>query len=114
LRKPFLAAMFFVIGFEAIAGNALPQAGVRSLTVSESVRTLLLLPANQDRYLREELSEWLDGSRAIPVGRRAEHFAYYRERAKQSAKDLGVLTAASLAIALFLFARREYESRPKE
>ena len=113
-RRPFLVAMFFVIGWEALAGAALPQAGIRSLTVSESVRVMMLGPGNQDTRLRREIGHML--------GRHPEGWdtdqdklrALEERQARNATSNLITIVVVSLGIAAFLFSRREYESRPKE
>jgi ABC-type transport system involved in multi-copper enzyme maturation permease subunit len=113
-RRPFLVSMLFVIGWEAMAGAALPQAGIRSLTVSESVRVMMLGPGNQDRRLRAEIGHLL-GRHPRDRSVDQERLRALEERqAENATSSLVGIVLVSLGIAAFLFSRREYESRPKE
>jgi ABC-type transport system involved in multi-copper enzyme maturation permease subunit len=112
LRRPFLAAMLFVVVLEGAVGNTPPQAGIRSLTVIDGIRAAMVAWVPADPGLREFFREWSQEPRDDGSGVPAETM---RElQARRAPRHLATMTLVSLLIATYVFSRREYESRPKE
>jgi ABC-2 type transport system permease protein len=115
LRRPFLWGILFVVGFEGFVGNTPPEAGVRSLTVIDGVRAMMVVSVPADPGLREFFRGWSMEFIAEQSGMPAEAREARRElQAKRAPRHLATVTLVTLLLAAYVFSRREYESRPKE
>jgi ABC-type transport system involved in multi-copper enzyme maturation permease subunit len=115
LRRPFLWAILFVVGLEGGLGNTPPEAGIRSVTVIDSIRAMMVASVPADPGLRQFFRDWSQEFIAEQSGVPAEAREARRElQAKRAPRHLAAVTLASLLIAAYVFSRREYESRPKE
>jgi len=96
-RRPMITGAVFIIGWEQFVGASPGQAGVRSLTVVDSARTLLYhrLPAAVE-YLRAQRN-WRGGGHQVEL-----------PPASEAIHTLLWLTAIALALALWVGGRRNY------
>ena len=100
-KRPLLCAVVFVLGWEGIASNLPPEAGIRSATVADPVRRWLLIELEPRRHgLRDLLTGALEGFDLAVFG--------------DPIRPLIVFTAVALGLALFIYGRREYESKPRD
>jgi multisubunit Na+/H+ antiporter MnhC subunit len=99
-KRPLISLIVFVLGWEYVVSNLPPEAGVRTSTVAEPVRRWLLMHVQPTRDLEEMLTGSLGRVDPALLG--------------DPLLSLLKLTAIVLAGALWVFARREYESRAAE
>lgn len=99
-RRPLVWAAFFVVGLQTLAANLPVSAGLRSVTITDPVRRLLLDSIEPDRHLAGML--W-------PAERE-----FRMELIGNPLRELFVLALVMLAIGAVGYARREFDSREGE
>ena len=101
-RRPLIVAVAYVVASELIASNLPPHTGIRHLTVADPVRRFL--------FLDLDLAE---GSR---FGRMLTLTLRRFDPAEFSPPVTTVLwiTGLSLGFAVWVYSRREYDSRPRD
>lgn len=101
-KRPLIAAILFVVGWEVAVSNVPPQAGVRGWTVADPVRRYLLdaidPPANSG--LSELLQLSLAGGDAGRLGDPVASVTWF--------------TLVFLAAAAIVYTRREYDARARD
>ncbi len=109
LKRAMVTGAIFVVGWEYVVGSTPAQAGVRSLTVVDSARSLLFHavdPVAAEDF-RSAMIVWASG------GRR-----HMSESLIPSVHDavvnLGILTAVALGLMLWFGLRRDYDSESDE
>jgi len=101
-RRPLVFTMLFVVGWEVIISNTPPQAWVRGATVADPVRRWLMENLPQAGELREALGwsslDFLDDPAKLgdPVW------------------SVARFTLILLCLAVWVYTRREYDSRPRD
>jgi hypothetical protein len=99
-RRPLVWAAFFVVGLQTLAANLPVSAGLRSLTITDPLRRLLLDTIEPDRRLVGLL--W-------PAER-----DFDLDLIGHPVLDLAILTLVALAVAGWCYARTEFDSRERE
>lgn len=103
LRRPLVAGVTFLVGWELIVSNLPPQAGLRGATVADPVRRWILaeLPADLPH---DPLKEMLTGAlERVDMTKLTDPvWAILR---------FGLVV---LVLALWIYSRREYDSRPRD
>jgi ABC-type transport system involved in multi-copper enzyme maturation permease subunit len=99
-RRPLIWCMFFVVGLEMFISNSPPEAGVRSLTVADPVRRLLL--------------KWLDPPRDLVRDLWPSQHDWDPQKLGNPQGSLMLLTACCLALAVWIYTRSEYDSRERD
>jgi hypothetical protein len=98
MKRPLLAGIVFLVAWEGAVAQLAPRAQARDLTVSDPLRRFLTAAQSP----REEYRELLQGP--------------FRA-AGESADPIWAMTRFALvllAVAVFVYRRREYDSRPAE
>jgi hypothetical protein len=95
-----LWAAAFVVGLQTLTANLPVSAGLRSLTIVDPLRRLVLDGIEPGRQLAEAL--W------------PAEFDYRREPVGEPVQDLAWLIGVCLVLALWSYCRTEYDSRPRE
>lgn len=100
-KRPLVVAVLFWLGWEQAVSRTPPQAGVRSATVWEPMRRWLYLELQPrgrlERYLIVDLGQ------DVPIALLPDPLlAVFK------------FTVITLGLALFIYWRREYDSRPRE
>jgi ABC-type transport system involved in multi-copper enzyme maturation permease subunit len=98
--RPLLWAAAFVVGLQTLTANLPVSAGLRSLTIVDPLRRLVLDGIEPGRQLAEAL--W------------PAEFDYRREPVGEPVQDLAWLIGVCLVLALWSYCRTEYDSRPRE
>jgi hypothetical protein len=103
-KRPLVTGVAYLLISDGVLSNLPPQAGVRSATVADPIRRWLL----EHLEARGELREMLVGS--------LEPFLEDIDVTKMSdpASTLLKFTIVVLGLALLVYSRREYDSRPRE
>lgn len=101
-KRPLITGFAYLILSEGILSNLPPQAGVRSITVADPIRRWLFGELHPDGDLREVL-----------LGTLAE-FKVAPEQMGEPLPSLLKFTLITLGLALLVYSRREYDSRPRE
>jgi hypothetical protein len=98
-RRPFLAAILFVVGWEAGISNMPPGAGIRSLTVADPLRRFLYeeIGKGADNRLGEFLTQSLDPE--------------ILQRMPDPIRGMATFAVIVLLLALIVFTRGEYRLR---
>lgn len=98
-KRPLVAAIVFVVGWEVAVSNLPPEAGVRGLTIADPVRRFLLGLVPDQEGLR--LHRMLEGS------------SHNRDisRLGEPVSSVLVFGAIALGLALWIYTRREYRLR---
>ena len=99
-RRPLVWAAGFVVGVQTLAANLPVSAGMRQLTITDPMRRMMLDAIEPDQRLARRL--W-------PAER---EFAL--ELVEYPLRDLAVLLAVTLLLAIWAFGRTEYDSRDRE
>jgi ABC-type transport system involved in multi-copper enzyme maturation permease subunit len=99
-RRPLVWAVLFVVGLQTLTANLPVSAGLRRLTIVDPLRRFVLDGIEPDRELAEVLWPAEPDFRLESIG--------------EPVRDLAVLVAACLALALWSYCRTEYDSRPRE
>ncbi|MEY2982997.1 MAG: hypothetical protein RL562_3224 [Planctomycetota bacterium] len=100
-RRPLIAAILFVVGWEVAVSNVPPRAGVRDLTIADPVRRFLVERIGEPTG---ELGELLQASMAGQgAGELREPFA-----------AVAWFTAVVLLAATVIYSRREYDARSRD
>ncbi|MBK8976403.1 MAG: ABC transporter permease [Planctomycetes bacterium] len=101
-RRPVVWSVVFVLGWEVIASNSPPQAGVRVWTVADPLRRFLLGTIAPPEG---------DGLHSVLLGsaRRFDPAEF-----PDPLRSLAWFTAIALAVALLVYTRREYDSRSRD
>jgi ABC-type transport system involved in multi-copper enzyme maturation permease subunit len=99
-RRPLVWAAFFVVGLQTLAANLPVSAGLRSMTITDPVRRLLLDRIEPDRQLAAML--W-------PAER-----DFRLELIGQPLRELAVFVLTMLVAAVWCYTRREFDSRERE
>ncbi len=101
-KRPLIAAILFVVGWEVAVSNVPPQAGVRGWTVADPVRRFLLdaidPPANSG--LSEVLELSIAGADTSRLGDPVASVAWF--------------SLVFLAAATIVYTRREYDARARD
>lgn len=100
LKRPLVIGAVFVVGWEFMVAVAPPAAGVRSISVLDPTRRWLIEHLQPTGELRDVLSMRLDEQLLAPGALDAPLFV------------VGRVTVVALLIALWVYTRREYDSRP--
>jgi hypothetical protein len=99
-RRPLVWAAFTIVGLQNLVANLPLKAGLRQITVSDAVRRILVDNLEPDRNLMEML--WpAEGDAPL------DHLG-------RPWRDLCVILATCLAVALWTYCRRDYDSRERE
>ena len=98
-RRPLVWSGFFVVGLQMLTANLPVSAGLRSLTITDPVRRLVLEGVDPDPRLADAL--WP-----------AE--AYRPDQIGSPIADLAWLTAFCLVVAAWVWSRSEYEARERD
>lgn len=101
-KRPIVWAAIFVVGWEFIASNLPPEAGIRGATVADPVRRWLLMDLDLDA--RSDLSEVLTGTLQ---GYEASNFG-------DPFASLALFTGVVLTVCVWLYTRREYEAQARD
>lgn len=101
-KRPLITGFAYLILSEGILSNLPPQAGVRSITVADPIRRWLFGELQPDGDLRDVL-----------LGTLAE-FQVAPEQMGDPLPSLAKFTLVTLGLALLVYSRREYDSRPRE
>jgi hypothetical protein len=103
-KRPLVTGVAYLMISEGVLSNLPPQAGVRSATVADPIRRWLL----EHLGARGDLREVLIGS--------LEEFLDQVDLARMSdpIPTLAKFTLVVLGLALLVYSRREYDSRPRE
>lgn len=98
-KRPLVAAVIFIVGWEVAISNVPPQAGVRGLTIADPIRRFLTaaLAPERDSDLAAVLESTLHGQ---DVSRLSDPVA-----------SIMTFVAVSLGAAVCIYARREYRFR---
>lgn len=99
-RRPLVWAAFFVVGLQTFAANLPVSAGMRSLTITDPLRRILLDAIEPDRRLADLL--WP----AEPK--------FDMDLIGHPMRDLGVLVLLALVAAAWFYSRTEFDSRERE
>lgn len=99
-RRPLVWTAVFIVGMQYFIGNLPAKAGIRSITVSDPVRRMVLDRVEPDR----RLARWLWPSER----------EFDPEVIGQPFWNLVSITAVALALALRAYARSEYDARARE
>lgn len=99
-RRPMIWAVFFIVGLEYFVANLPPEAGVRSLTIADPVRRMLLDGLEPGRRLARAL--W-PSQRDLDL-----------EQLGNPQGSLLLLIAVCLALAMLFYGRSEYDSRARD
>ena len=103
-RRPMLLSMFYIV-VEQVASRMPAQAGIHSLTVADPVR----------RFLEGNLEGLERGVRRLLVGRIGQRRSEVLEYAFQDPiTSMCKLAVVVLALALWVYTRRQYDARPVE
>lgn len=100
-RRPLIAAILFVVGWEVAVSNVPPQAGVRDLTIADPVRRFLV------EQIGEPTGELGDVLLATMVGQGGEGL-------REPLAAVAWFTAVVLAAATLVYSRREYDARSRD
>ncbi|MDA0374950.1 MAG: ABC transporter permease [Planctomycetota bacterium] len=100
-RRPLIAAILFVVGWEVAVSNVPPRAGIRDLTIADPVRRFLVDRIGEPTG---ELGDVLQGSLA---GQGAEGL-------REPLAAVAWFTAVVLAAATLIYSRREYDARARD
>jgi ABC-type transport system involved in multi-copper enzyme maturation permease subunit len=98
-KRPLLIAMAFLIGWEILVSNLPPQSGVRALTIADPLRLWIVERLPDSEKLVSALT-FGQGRGNDPPG----------DHAMVIARTIAVL----LALAMLVYSRREYDSRPRD
>ena len=101
-RRPIVVALAFYAGWEVAVSHLPPQAGVRGWTVADPMRRWLYAELQPTGELRDVLQQGLDRIWLQP------------EALGDPARTLVWFTAVMLAWGLWVYCRREYDSRPRD
>lgn len=99
-RRPLVWAAVFVVGLQMLAANLPVSAGLRRLTITDPLRRMMLDSIEPDGRLAQRL--W-------PAERE-----FRSELIEHPLRDLAVLVAVALALAVWAYGRTEYDSRERE
>lgn len=99
-RRPMIWSVFFVVGLEHFANMLPPHASVRSLTVTDPVRRLLL--------------DWLDPPRRLARALWPNQREFDPDMVGNAQGNLALLVGACVLLALWIHGRSEYDSRPRD
>jgi hypothetical protein len=101
-KRPMLISVLFWVGWEQMVSRTPPQAGIRSATVWEPVRRWIY----GELQPRDPLRHYLVGD--------LQEFQFPIELMPDPLLALLKFTVITLGLALFIYWRREYDSRPRE
>jgi len=101
-KRPLVISVLFWFGWEQLVSRTPPQAGVRSATVWEPMRRWIFLELEPKTRLGNYLVGDLQGSQ-VPI-----------ELLPNPLLAVLKFTVITLGLALFIYWRREYDSRPRE
>lgn len=101
-KRPLVISLLYWFGWEQIVSRTPPQAGVRSATVWEPMRRWIYLELRPRDPLGDYLVVDLKDYR-VPIDLLPDPLLAVLK-----------LTAVTLGLALFIYWRREYDSRPRE
>jgi len=101
-RRPIVWAAVFVVGWEFVASNLPPQAGIRGATVADPIRRWLLADLNLDS--KGDLAGVLTGSM----------HGYNPAGFGDPIRSLLIFTCTALGLCAWLYTRREYDAQPRD
>ena len=99
-RRPLVWGAMFIVGLQMILGGLPSRAGIRYLTITDPLRRFLLEWLEPDRRLAQQLWRLERDFDPRMIG--------------QPVLNLAIITAVALSLALFVYARAEYDSRERE
>lgn len=99
-KRPLVLAMAFLVGWEVVVSNLPPRSGVRGLTIADPLRRWLIEHLPDAPHFVRTLT--LDLGREAATLGSAPYVALARA------------TLLALACALWVYTRREYDSRPRD
>lgn len=109
-RRPLAWAAFFVVGLQMLAANLPISAGMRRLTITDSLRRQVLDLVEPDQFLAKDL--WpAERPTSWQVDNVGDAFALELD---SPLSNLLIFVAVCLSAAAWRYARTEYESRNRD
>lgn len=99
-RRPLVWAVFYVVGLQQIVANLPVSAGLRSATITDPLRRFVLDRVEPNQQLARELWPAEANFDAEMVG--------------APLQDLAWIAVVALAIGCWVYARTEYDARPRD
>lgn len=105
-KRAMIAGAIYVVGWEYAVGSTPAQAGVRTMTVIDSVRTMFYqcLDESAAPHFRRAMREWTTGG----MIRRMESFEM--PTIADALTNVGILAGVALLLALWLGSRKDFDT----